>query len=38
MSLEEIFGAMWPFIGLQVIGLVLVITFPQLALWLPKGL
>ncbi|WP_291296272.1 TRAP transporter large permease subunit [Elioraea sp.] len=38
MSLEEIFGAMWPFVGLQVVGLALVIAFPQLALWLPKGL
>ena len=35
MTLEEIFAAMWPFIGLQLLGLALVIAFPQIALWLP---
>ncbi len=35
MTLDEIFSAMWPFIGLQLIGLALVLLFPQLALWLP---
>jgi tripartite ATP-independent transporter DctM subunit len=38
MTLEEIFGAMWPFIGLQLLGLVLVIAFPALATWLPRHL
>jgi tripartite ATP-independent transporter DctM subunit len=38
MTLEEIFGAMWPFIGLQVIGLATVIAFPPLATWLPRYL
>ena len=38
MTLEEIFGAMWPFIGLQLFGLALVIAFPELALWLPRVL
>jgi tripartite ATP-independent transporter DctM subunit len=37
MPLEEILGAMWPFIGLQVIALGLVIAFPGIALWLPRG-
>lgn len=36
ISLNEIFNAMWPFIGLQVIGLSLVLFFPQIALWLPE--
>jgi tripartite ATP-independent transporter DctM subunit len=36
MKLDEIFAAMWPFIGLQVIGLMLVFLFPQIALWLPS--
>jgi tripartite ATP-independent transporter DctM subunit len=36
MRLEEILGAMWPFIGLQVIGLAAVIAFPPLATWLPR--
>ncbi len=35
IELSHIFRAMWPFIGLQVIGLALVLFFPELALWLP---
>lgn len=35
MTLEEILGAMWPFIGLQLLGLATVIAFPGLATWLP---
>jgi tripartite ATP-independent transporter DctM subunit len=38
ISLNEIFNAMWPFIGLQVIGLGLVLFFPQIAMWLPETL
>lgn len=36
IRMEEIFTAMWPFIALQLIGLALVVTFPGLALWLPR--
>lgn len=35
VSLQEIFLAVLPFIGLQIIGLALVMAFPQIALWLP---
>lgn len=35
MRLETIFSAMWPFIGLQLAGLALVVAFPRIALWLP---
>ena len=35
MTLDEIFSAMWPFIGLQIIGLALVVWFPKIATWLP---
>ncbi len=35
ITMEEIFSAMWPFIGLQIIALILVLLFPQIALWLP---
>ncbi|GAB5376000.1 MAG: hypothetical protein AcusKO_24620 [Acuticoccus sp.] len=38
VTLQEIFLAVLPFIALQVIGLVLVISFPQIALWLPEWL
>ena len=36
VTLNDIFRAQWPFIGLQLIGLGLVVVFPQIALWLPK--
>lgn len=35
VTLQEIFLAVLPFIGLQIIGLILVMAFPQIALWLP---
>ena len=35
VSLQEIFLAVLPFICLQIIGLALVMAFPQIALWLP---
>ncbi|MEQ8587677.1 MAG: TRAP transporter large permease subunit [Thalassobaculaceae bacterium] len=38
IELQEIFAAVIPFIGLQIIGLILVMTFPQIALWLPQTL
>lgn len=33
VSLEEIFAAMWPFIGLQVVAIAMVLAFPGIALW-----
>jgi tripartite ATP-independent transporter DctM subunit len=36
VTLQEIFLAVLPFIALQAIGLVLVMMFPQIALWLPE--
>lgn len=38
IELQEIFAAVLPFIGLQAIGLFLVLFFPQIALWLPSML
>ncbi|ORE92730.1 TRAP transporter large permease subunit [Aurantimonas sp. 22II-16-19i] len=38
IELQEIFAAVLPFIGLQAIGLFLVLLFPQIALWLPSML
>ncbi len=35
ISLQDIFAAVLPFIGLQAVGLMLVLFFPQIALWLP---
>lgn len=35
ITLTEIFHSIWPYLGLQFLGLGLVIAFPQIALWLP---
>lgn len=35
VTLQEIFSSVWPFIGLQITGLILVMFFPEIALWLP---
>lgn len=38
VTLHEIFISVLPFIALQAIGLILVVSFPQIALWLPETL
>lgn len=35
ISLNQIFAAMWPFIGLQLVGLACLLAVPGLATWLP---
>jgi len=35
ISLGDIFASIWPYLGLQLVALGLVIAFPQIALWLP---
>jgi len=35
ITLNQIFGSIWPYLILQVIALGLLIAFPQIALWLP---
>ena len=35
VTLSDIFAAQWPFIALQLIALILVASFPAIALWLP---
>jgi len=35
ISLGDIFASIWPYLGLEIVGLGLVIAFPQIALWLP---
>lgn len=38
ITLQEIFISVLPFIVLQIIGMLLVMFFPQIALWLPQAL
>jgi len=35
VTLQDIFAAQWPFIGLQIVALIIVILWPDLSLWLP---
>ncbi len=36
ISIGDIFRSIWPFLGLQLVGLGLVVAFPAIALWLPQ--
>jgi tripartite ATP-independent transporter DctM subunit len=36
ITLQDIFAGLWPFIILQLVGLLLVLTAPEIALWLPR--
>ena len=36
VTIEEIYSSAIPFIFLQLIGLAIIIAFPQIALWLPQ--
>jgi TRAP-type mannitol/chloroaromatic compound transport system permease large subunit len=38
VTLNQIFAGMMPFMGIQIIALVLLYTFPQIGLWLPSVL
>ena len=37
-DLKDIYAGMMQFMGIQIIGLLLIIFFPQIALWLPEYL
>ncbi len=36
ISLQDIYNSLWPFMGLQVLAIIIVLSFPDLALWLPR--
>jgi TRAP-type mannitol/chloroaromatic compound transport system permease large subunit len=36
ISMGDIVRSVWPFIGIQVVALGVVMAFPQIALWLPQ--
>jgi TRAP-type mannitol/chloroaromatic compound transport system permease large subunit len=38
VTLNQIFGGMIPFMGIQIFALVLLYTWPQIGLWLPSVL
>lgn len=37
ITLQQIFAAVWPFMILQAVAILLVMAFPELALWLPRA-
>jgi TRAP-type mannitol/chloroaromatic compound transport system permease large subunit len=36
VTMQDVFRAMYPFVALQVVGLILCIWFPAISLWLPR--
>jgi len=36
ISMADLYRSIWPFVTIQLVGLSLVIFFPQIALWLPQ--
>ena len=36
VTMSDVYRAMYPFIVIQVIGLILCIAFPRIILWLPR--
>jgi TRAP-type mannitol/chloroaromatic compound transport system permease large subunit len=38
IRIQHIYKGIVPFVGLQVVGLLLVMAFPEIALWLPRTL
>jgi len=36
ISMTDIYGSVWPFMGLQIVGLVICILFPPVCVWLPN--
>ena len=36
ISLQDIYRALWPFMLMQIAAMLLVLTFPEIALWLPR--
>ena len=37
ITMSDIYSRMYPFVGLQILGLLLCIWFPEIALWLPRA-
>jgi tripartite ATP-independent transporter DctM subunit len=36
VTMSDVYGAMYPFVALQILGLLLCIWFPEIVLWLPR--
>jgi TRAP-type mannitol/chloroaromatic compound transport system permease large subunit len=36
ITIRDIYASVWPFVGVMVLALIIIMTFPQIALWLPN--
>ena len=36
ITMDDLYRSVWPFMGLQVIGLILCVVFPEICVWLPN--
>jgi TRAP-type mannitol/chloroaromatic compound transport system permease large subunit len=36
ITMADLYRSVWPFVGLQAVGLILVCVFPQIGMWLPE--
>jgi tripartite ATP-independent transporter DctM subunit len=36
ITMADVYRAMWPFVAIQVVGLILCMAFPEIVLWLPR--
>jgi TRAP-type mannitol/chloroaromatic compound transport system permease large subunit len=36
INMGDIYRAVWPFVGLQALGLILVMIWPEIGTWLPQ--
>jgi tripartite ATP-independent transporter DctM subunit len=36
ISMSDVYRGMWPFVAIQIVGLILCVAFPDIVLWLPR--
>ena len=36
ITMSDVYRGMWPFVAIQIVGLILCIAFPEIVLWLPR--
>lgn len=36
VTMSDVYRGMWPFVAIQIIGLMLCLAFPEIILWLPR--
>jgi len=36
ITMSDVYRGMWPFVAIQIVGLLLCLAFPEIILWLPR--